>query len=61
MPKDYSSIKRDFCTNPLRSALWHISSFDLNRLVKASILKVRKLNVIDIPFILKDLLFNIIG
>jgi hypothetical protein len=61
MPKDYSSIKRDFCTNPFGSALWHISSFGLIRLIKASILNVRILNVIDIPFILKDLLFNIIG
>jgi hypothetical protein len=61
MPKDYSSIKRDFCTNPFGSALWHISSFGLIRLVKASIPNVRILNVIDISFILKDLLFNIIG
>jgi hypothetical protein len=61
MPKYYSYIKKDFCTNPFRSALWHISSSGLIRLVNASIPNVRILNVIDIPFILKDLLFNIIG
>jgi hypothetical protein len=61
MPKYYSYIKKDFCTNPFRSALWYISSSGLIRLFNASIPNVRILNVIDIPFILKDLLFNIIG
>jgi SAM-dependent methyltransferase len=61
MPRDYSSIKRDFRTNPFGGAFWIFSSLDLIRLIRASTPNVRILRVIGIPFILTDLPFNIVG
>jgi SAM-dependent methyltransferase len=61
MPRDYSSIKRDFRTNPFGGAFWLFSSLGLIRLIRASTPNVRILRVIGIPSILTALPFNIVG
>ncbi|MFZ8789906.1 MAG: class I SAM-dependent methyltransferase [Acidilobaceae archaeon] len=61
MPRDYSSIKRDFRTDPFGGAFWLFSSLGLIRLIRASTPNVRILRVIGIPSILTALPFNIVG
>jgi SAM-dependent methyltransferase len=61
MPRDYSSVKRDFRTTPYGGAFWLFSSLGLIRLIRASTPNVRILRVIGIPSILTALPFNIVG